>query len=666
MTAPHDHPNTRNNPTKAPLTPPDFVRYLNVRSASGASFSPDGQRLTFLTDITGVAEVWSVAVKDGDAEAVLPWPEQLTFGGERILGAAFSPVANRLIVGNDVGGNERTQLFLMNMSGDSAPGATGATLAPLTNQPEVIHVFGGWQEDGSASSGWSPDGTRIIYASNARDARFFDIYERTVDDLDAPPHLLLQDDGTNYPVSYSPDGQQALVERFDSNIHNALLLVDTTTGAVRRLTPEVTAGAAGGAGPARHISPQWSADGRGLYLLSDRGRQFLSLAWLDLSTGEMTYLREGQENQWDIEGLALARDGQRLALVTNVDGASRIELFDISSGWEGRVALPSPDLPLGVVAGAQWSPDGARLAFTFAPPNDAVNIMLWDIASQTLAPATRSARGGLPDVAFVSPQLVRYPTFDSREIPAYLFLPHALTDGTASAEPRNLPVVVYVHGGPESQTRPAFNPVIQYLAANGYAVLAPNVRGSAGYGYLYQSLDDVRLRMDSVADLAAAVRWLGEQGIADTRRVAVMGGSYGGFMVLAALTTYPDLWAAGVDIVGIANFVTFLENTGPWRRKLREPEYGSLENDRDFLEAISPIRHVDAITAALFVVHGANDPRVPVGEAEQIVAALRARTVPVEYLRFEDEGHGLIKRANRVKAYPEIARFLDTYVKARA
>ena len=639
-------------------TVPDFVRYLNVRSASGASFAPDGRRLTFLTDITGVAEVWSVAVAPPEASTAstastapaLPWPEQLTFGGERIIGAAFSPIARRLIVGSDSGGNERTQLFLMDLSGDAT---AGATLIPLTSQPEVIHVFGGWQEDGSASSGWSPDGARIVYASNARDARFFDIYERSVDDLDATPHLLLQQDGTNYPASYAPDGRSVLVQRFDSNVRNALLLVDTTTGDVRRLTPEISEG------PARHVSPLWSADGRGLYLLSDRGRQFLSLAWLDLASGEMTYLREDQENQWDAEGLALSRDGQRLALVTNVAGASHIELFDISAGWGQRVALPAPELPLGVVVGAQWSPDGARLAFTFAPPNDAVNIWLWDVASQRLTPATQSARGGLSDAAFVAPQLVGYPTFDGREIPAYLFLPR-------DAEPRQLPVVVYVHGGPESQTRPAFNPVIQYLAANGYAVLAPNVRGSSGYGYEYQSLDDVRLRMDSVADLAAAVRWLGDSGIADPRRIAVMGGSYGGFMTLSAITTYPDLWAAGVDIVGIANFATFLENTGPWRRKLREPEYGSLENDRDFLEAISPIHHVDAITAALFVVHGANDPRVPVGEAEQIVAALRARNVPVEYLRFEDEGHGLIKRANRIRAYPEIARFLDIHVKQRA
>jgi dipeptidyl aminopeptidase/acylaminoacyl peptidase len=624
----------------APATPPEFARYLNVRSAYGASFAPDGRHITFLTDITGVAEAWRVPITPAASEAA--WPEQLTFGGERIAGAAYSPVADRLIVGGDIGGNERTQLFLM--SGD------GTTLAPLTDQPEAIHIFGGWQEDGAASSGWSPDGTHIVYASNARDPRFFDIFERAVDDLASEPRLLLRHDGTNYPASYSPDGRSVLVERFDSNIRNSLLLVDTTTGEVRQLTPDVTEG------PARHISPQWSSDGRGLYLLSDRGRQFLSPAWLDLATGEMTYLRD---DQWDADGLALSPDRRRMALVTNVDGASQVEIFDITAGWEGRVALPSPDLPQGVVAGVQWSPDGTRIAFTFAPPDDAMDVWIWDVASQTRWRATQSARGGLPDTAFVAPQLAHYPTFDERQIPAYLFLPRGV-------EPRNLPVVVFVHGGPESQLRPVFNPVIQYFAANGYAVLAPNVRGSSGYGYAYQSLDDIRLRMDSVADLAAAVRWLGDQGIADPRRIAVMGGSYGGFMTLSALTTYPDLWAAGVDIVGIANFVTFLENTGPWRRKLREPEYGSLENDRDFLEAISPIRHVDAITAALFVVHGANDPRVPVGEAEQIVTALRARNVPVEYLRFEDEGHGLIKRANRIRAYPEIARFLDTQVKHRS
>jgi dipeptidyl aminopeptidase/acylaminoacyl peptidase len=525
----------RQTPTRAP----DFVRYLNVQSAYGISFAPDGRHLTFLTNITDVSEVWRIRLPTGAGEETPSWPTQLTFGGERIVGAAYSPVADQLIVGGDVGGNERTQLWLM--SGDSA------TFKPLTSQPEAIHIFGGWQEDGAASSGWSPDGKRIVYANNGRDPRFFDIFERSVDDLESPPRLLLQGDGSNYPVRYSPDGRMVLVERADSNIRNALLLVDVATGESRELTSDVSEG------PARHTFPSWSLDGHGLYLLSDRGRQFLSPAWIDLASGEMTYLRE---DQWDAESLVLSPDRRRMALVTNVDGVSHIELFDVSAGWEGRTQLPSPTLPQGIVMGSQWSPDGRRLAFAFSPPDDAMDIWMWDVESQTLRCVTKSSRGALPDSAFVAPQLVRYPTFDGRQIPAYLYRPR----GVAGA---NLPVVVFVHGGPEGQARPDFDPVCQYLVASGYAVLTPNVRGSTGYGYLYQSLDDVRLRMDSVADLEATVRWLIDQGTADPRRIAVMGGSYGGFMVLAALTTYPDLWATGVDIVGVANFVTLLSSRVP-------------------------------------------------------------------------------------------------------
>jgi len=225
------------------------------------------------------------------------------------------------------------------------------------------------------------------------------------------------------------------------------------------------------------------------------------------------------------------------------------------------------------------------------------------------------------------------------------------------------PVIVYAHGGPESQTRPNFTALFQYFLARGYAILAPNVRGSSGYGTTFMNLDNIEKRMDSVADLAHAAYWLRDSGNGDPHRLAVYGGSYGGFMVLAALTHYPDLWAAGVDIVGIANLVTFLEKTGDWRRAHREKEYGNLREHRDFLEKISPIHHADKIRRPLMVIHGANDPRAPVGEAEQIVAALRARSVPVEYLRYEDEGHGLVKLQNRLDAYPKIAEFLDRYLR---
>ncbi|MGZ3637665.1 MAG: S9 family peptidase, partial [Ktedonobacterales bacterium] len=541
-----------------------------------------------------------------------------------------------LLITGDTGGAERTQFFLIRSDG------TGFT--PLTDRPDVIYQFGDW----------SADGQRICYASNERDARYFDIYEREIHvDADSgsnslpEPRRIYQHDGTNSAINYSPDGKFILIERTESNTRNALLLIDIATGEARRLTPEIDAG------PAEHSHVHWSADGAGLYLLSNRGRQFLSLAYLDIATADLIYLRE---DQWDAEELALTHDGSHLALVTNDDGYSRLSLFDISGGWENHRDLPTPELRRGVIREVSWSRDGALLAFTLDAEDDTPDVWVWDLNEQALWRATRSARGGLPHDAFIAPSLVRFPTFDGRQIPAFFYAPPGV-------EPRNLPVILYVHGGPESQFRPAFNPILQYLVNHGYGVLAPNVRGSTGYGFEYQSLDDIRLRMDSVADLRSAALWLAESGTADPKHIAIMGRSYGGFMVLAAVTTYPDLWAAGVDIVGIANWVSFLEHTGRWRRKWRETEYGSLENDREFLEEISPIRHVERITAPLFVVHGANDPRVPVGEAEQVVAALRVRDVPVEYLRFEDEGHQFAKRSSNLATYPAVARFLDAYLR---
>jgi len=602
-----------------------FERYLNVRMAYGASFSPDGSQLSFLTDITGVAEVWSVPIDMRPSASA--WPIQITFRGNRCMSATFAPKSNMLLITGDVGGNERTQLYLAS--------ADGASLDELTTQPEVMYLFGGW----------SPDNLHISYSSNERDSRYFDVYERDIETGEVT--LLFEHDGSNYAGKYSPDGQYVLITREEDNIHSQLLLLDRTTKEVRMLTPET------GTGPSLYEDAVWSADRLGLYLRTNRNRQFLSLAYLDLVTHEMIYL---SDTQWDIEHLALTSDGATMALVTNEDGYSQLGLFDVANGWGERKPLLTPTLPRGVVFETVWSQDGTRLAITMITPDDSADIWVWDTREGVVARATHSATGGIPHEAFAAPSLVRYPTFDEREVPAFLYLPK-------EGEQRNLPVVVYVHGGPESQSRPEFSGVLQYLASRGYGVLVPNVRGSTGYGYEYQSLDDVRLRMDSVKDLQYAVRWLSESGIADPKRIAVFGGSYGGFMVLSAVTTYPDLWAAGVDIVGIANFVTFLENTGPWRRKQRESEYGSLENDREFLKEISPIRSVDKITAPLFVVHGANDPRVPVGEAEQVVDALRKRNVPVEYLRFEDEGHGIVKRANRLVVYPAIARFLDKHLK---
>lgn len=607
-------------------TTADFSRYLNVRSAYSPSFSHDDASLAFLSDISGFAEAWRVHLR---YESLAPlWPDQLSFSGDRISRAVYAPNDDRLLLCGDVGGSELTQLYLLS--------ADGADLRHIAGAPNSICQFGGW----------SPDGQRIVYASNERNPRYFDIYERDVTTSDTRAYAL--PDGTYWPERYSPDGHYILVSRHESFYHDQLILLDRETGAARPLTPEPTAE------HAAHNHAAWSADGHGLYLLSDEGRDFVQLAYLNLASGAMRFLTDVT---WDVEELAVSNDGGLLAITINEDGYSRLEVYDVSKGWEERRALTTPDIFPSVLSDLTWSPDGRRLAFSLQSSNAPLDIWTLDILSSALTQITRSSTGGIARETFVTPTLVHYPTFDGRQIPAFLYTPH---DGQSDAA---RPAIVYVHGGPESQFQPTFTAILQYLVACGYVVLAPNVRGSTGYGHAYMALDDVRLRMDSVADLRYAAQWLADAGVADPARIAVMGRSYGGFMTLAAVTTYPEIWAAGVDIVGIANFVTFLENTSVWRRKLREAEYGSLENDRDFLMDISPIHKVDRITAPMFVVHGANDPRVPVGEAEQFVASLRERGAPVEYLRFEDEGHGPVKRANILVTYPAIARFLDIHLR---
>jgi dipeptidyl aminopeptidase/acylaminoacyl peptidase len=592
----------------------DFRRYLNVRTATGPTFSPDGTRLCFLSDVTGVPQVWSVPVESG-------WPDQLTFYAERISAAHISPVADEVLFAMDAGGNERHALFLLQRN--------GAQITPLTNAPDAIHQFGGW----------SRDGLHIAYAANTRNQAFFDVY---VDTPHAPePRRVLQHDGTNYALGWTHHGH-VLVGRYYTNLHNALFLVDAAGGEPRLLTPDPT--------EALYSFPAATPDGRGLYLLSDLHRDFAALTYLDLGTLEMHIV---DAPDWDVEELALSRDGRRLAYTVNVDGFSELRLRDTETGASPQV----PPLPRATYSQLAWSGDGRRLALVLNGARYNPDVWVLDLQAERAWQATHSARGGIPQEDLVEPEVIRYPTFDARQIPALFFPPQS------RAHDDGLPVVVEVHGGPESQRRPVWSAVIQYLAGRGYAVLSPNVRGSTGYGKAYTHLDDVRLRMDSVRDLAHAVEWLRQNG-ADPRRIAVMGGSYGGFMVLSAITGYPDLWAAAVDIVGIANFVTFLENTGAWRRALREAEYGSLEHERAFLAEISPIHRVERITAPLMVLHGANDPRVPVGEAEQIVNTLRALGRPVEYLRFEDEGHGLVKLANRIMGYTAIGEFLDRWLQA--
>lgn len=595
-----------------------FSQYLNIRSAWGPSFSQDGKRLSFLTDITGVPQVWAVNAEGG-------WPDQITFHTERILQARFSPVSDELIFLRDVGGNENAQIFLVN--GD------GSNERSLTNADDVMHIFGDW----------SHDGKQISFTANRRDPSKFDVYVQNVETGEA--QYVWENDYLGFlgVVGFSPDGARLLVHLQYHSLNDDLFEIDIATKTSRRLTEHD--------GNVRYVSPAYSADGKNVYCACDQDRDLSTLTRIDLNDLQHHFL---QETQREIEFVTASSDGHWLLWVSNVEGAHQFHLMDLHTD---QMQHPE-NLPLGVLAdyaAPVFSPDNHQVAFGYTTPTRTADIWVWNIEQNQVYPATQSSHAGIQRASFREPELIHYPSFDDLSIPAWFYPP-----ATASRE--KYPVIFLVHGGPEGQEQPIFNYVIQYFISRGYGIFAPNVRGSSGYGKNYIALDNVEKRMDSVADLAYAVKWLESQSDVDTTRIAIVGGSYGGFMVLSAITTYPDLWAAAVDIVGISNFVTFLENTSAYRRSHREGEYGSLEHDREFLTSISPIHHVDKITAPLMVIHGANDPRVPLGEAEQMVGALKERNVPVEFLVYDDEGHGLVKLKNILDAYPKMANFLDKYL----
>jgi dipeptidyl aminopeptidase/acylaminoacyl peptidase len=599
-----------------PGKPPQysFEQYLNIRTAWGGQFTPDGHSAVFLSDITGVPQAYMIEARGG-------WPLQLTFFGDGISGAALSRDGKRILIAADAGGSERDQFYLTNPNGESP--------RRLTFNDKAIFSFGGWS--------W--DNNRFAYTSNVRDKGFFDLYLFDLQTDSA--RLLLQKNAQLSSYGWSPDDRWLVVSDDESSYNNNLYLVNAITGEARLLTSHQ--------GQAVYLGAVWTPDNRGFYLISDEGREFQGLAYYNIVENRLDWI---ETPPWDLEGVTLSRDGSLLAWMVNNDGHCEFHLKDLTHNRE----LPPPPLPSGMISGFSFSCDNTRLIFNFNNATHNTDVWVYYLYTGELLRLTQSTLAGIDPGTLVAPQLVHYRSFDNLMIPGFLYLPLGASQGDSLA------VVVKLHGGPESQALPYLSGTTQYFLNRGLAVFEPNVRGSTGYGRAYTHLDDGRKRLDSVKDMEYAAKWLIEQRYAHPRKLAVFGGSYGGYMALAALTEQPDLWAAGVDLVGISNWVTFLENTGAWRRANREAEYGSLAHDRDFLASISPIRKVDRIKAPLLVIQGANDPRVPREESEQIVKALKKRKQTVEYLLYLDEGHGVSKLSNKLDCYPKMADFLLRYL----
>ncbi|MDF1565521.1 MAG: S9 family peptidase [Deltaproteobacteria bacterium] len=605
-------------------------QYENVRAAALDGWDPVRGGLLVTTRFAETAQLHHVARPGA-------YRQQLTFFAEPIREAAMRPAvkgqkAHGLVLLKDVGGDENYQLHYLDL-------ATGKA-----------HLL----TDGKARHGearWSHAGDRVAYFGTGRNGKDWDIYVTTPEAKGAgEARRVYEGEGSWVPYAWSPDDRRLLVGKYVSINESSLHVLDLATGALTQVNPSEKRIAYG-------ESAVFSGDGKGVFYTSDEAGEFRQLVYWDLTRRQATVL--SAKIDWDVEELAISPDGRALAFTVNEDGILRLYLMNTKTRAHRQVK----GLPIGLLRGLHFSPDGRQLGVGANTPQTPGDVFVVDVKNpKKVTRWTHSEVGGLDPEIFVVPELVRYPTFDqvegkAREIPAFVYRPRG-AKGAA-------PVIVYIHGGPESQFVPYFSSSLQYyLNELGVAVVAPNVRGSAGYGKSYLELDNGFKREDSVRDIGALLDWIEKDPGLDGKRVVVMGGSYGGYMVLATLAHYGDRLVAGVDNVGISNFVTFLTNTKDYRRDLRRQEYGD-ERDpemRAFLEKISPTNNVEKITKPLFIGQGQNDPRVPVSEAEQMLAALRARGGTAWYLLARDEGHGFRKKKNYDAYRQAVVLFLQAYL----
>ncbi len=588
-----------------PAIPPEVIatvqRYQSSRPASVGDWMADGSIL-ITTRFGATTQIHRIAQPLGART-------QLTFYGEPIGGVTAAPGSDRFVFTKDSGGDEWFQLYVQGPSGE----AVSFTEPGTQNSGPVITRDGKRMFWSRAVKGGV--GRTILTAALDNPARRQTVYEE-------PAGALGVSD-------VSDDGGSLLLTRVISNRVSQLRLLDLATGRSRELTQ----------GPAaRYENATFARGGRGVLAISDRDSDVRRIVEIDVASGRMTPVTPAQP--WDVEEFDLSVDHRRLAWTVNEDGYSRLYTRDLASGRD----LPVGEVPRGVIANLKFSPDGRRLAFNVSSATAPADVYSVELGNAALTRWTASERGPIDPRTLIEPQLIRFKSFDGLSIPAFVYRP------TQAAPGAKTPVLISIHGGPEGQSRPGWSSSIQYYANQlGATVIVPNVRGSDGYGSRYLDLDNGPKREDSVKDIGALLDWVASRPDLDAGRVAVIGGSYGGYMVLATMTHYSDRLAGGVNLFGISNWISFLQNTEAYRRDNRRAEYGD-ERDpamRVVFERISPLSSVQKITKPILIQQGLNDPRVPKSESDQVVVALRDRGVPVSYLVFADEGHGWRKRPNQ-------------------
>ena len=579
-------------------------RYTEARGAGLADWHPTRRELLIGTRFGNTAQVHRVAMPMGART-------QLTFFDEPVGGASYEPRQGRyFLFSRDVGGNEFAQLYRYDMA--------DGRVTLLTD--------GGRSQNGGPL--WNTAGDRIVYSSTRRNGADRDVWVMDPTNK-ASDRLLMQNSGGGWGVAdWSPDDRQLLVQEYLSVNQSNLYLVDASTGQKTPLTPQ--------GDTVVYNAGEFSEDGRGIYLTTDQGSEFQRLAYMDLATKRITPLTA--DIPWDVEGMDLSPDGKLIFFVVNEAGASKPYLLDTAT----RRYRPVQGLPVGTLGGGDWRNDSREIAFTVSSARSTSDVYSLDVASNQVTRWTESELGGLPASELSEPSLIRWRSFDGLEISGFYYKPPARFTGKR-------PVIINIHGGPEGQSRPGFQGRSNYfLNELGVAIIYPNVRGSTGYGKTFVKLDNWTRREDSVRDIGALLDWIARQPDLDAGKVMVTGGSYGGYMTLAVATHYNDRIAAALDVVGISHFGTFMKNTEAYRRDLRRVEYGDerIPEIAAFFDSIAPLNNAHKITRPLFVVQGGNDPRVPLSEAEQMVARVKQNGSPVWYLMARDEGHGFRKKNN--------------------
>jgi dipeptidyl aminopeptidase/acylaminoacyl peptidase len=598
--------------------PPPFEQFFAHRRLSTfTAFTPDGARILYGTNVSGQFNLWSVSVDDG-------WPEQLTAFTANTVRSVAVRHDGEILFSADRDGDEYYQLYRIPVG--------GGWPEQLTDLDQVQHHL-----DGTA---WSPDGSRFAYSANARTPTDSEAWVQ--DAAGGEPVPVFGEGRFVVPAGFSPDGTRLLAVDFRANDDQSLFVVDIEGRDAVETTPHE--------GRVKYLPGPWAADGSGFYLLTDEGREFVGLAFHDLASSARRWVETPAR---EIEYVAGSADGRVLTWLENDDGWARLRVRDVRDGRD----LPEPKLPPGTVSmlgpGLSVSRDGSCLAIAWEQPQRPPELYVVETATGEVRAVTESRFAGLAALDLRAPELVRYPSFDGREIPAWLYRPAG--DGPA-------PFVLSIHGGPEAQERPVYRGLYQYLLSRGIGILATNIRGSTGYGTAYQKLIYHDWGGGDLQDMRHAAEWLRAQDFVDSERVGVYGGSYGGFATLSCVTRLPEYWAAAVDIFGPSNLVTFARAVPPtWRRFMAE-WVGDPDTEEEFLLERSPITYVDDVRAPLLVIQGANDPRVVKPESDQMVERLGELGRMVEYEVFEDEGHGFTRVTNELRAYRLTANWLERHL----